>query len=174
MSRSEVTEQFNNPYLKAVGQVVTRFAKLEFTLGFVIDVLLDTDQGAGQIVTTKLPFRVKVDVFQALAWHRKPETKEDELLKDIIRNLGKLEDERNAVMHSVTAGVTLPDKRVSIKPTLNRKRGFDVSFTERTDADLKELAERMEQTDSDLIHYMQHFRGIVKGIVLITDNEESG
>ncbi len=139
--------------ITALGRVVVNFASLEFTLGTAIILLLNIDQKVGQILVSKLPFKGRIDVFDALVRYQKPNMASGAQHVDIITNLGQLEDRRNQIVHSAWAAAKQPTELTRVKVNVRRKRGLSFTFEPYDETKVLELAQEIKQATEKVLNY---------------------
>ena len=93
----------------AMGRIALGFSFLEDTARNMIVLLASLAPEAGSILTAGMSFRQKMDVLSSLTLHRfasdpPPDGDLEEQVKDIFVLCAKVEDLRNAYMHSSYAG----------------------------------------------------------------------
>ena len=93
-----------------------------YSLAFAIWLMIGSDQRLGQVITAELSFSQKVSLFSSLYRYRNNNrTTED--FKKLLGNLGKAEEDRNRVTHSIWAKGLKPQSVTRIKSTQEERQG---------------------------------------------------
>lgn len=131
--------------LRAIGRITVNFNLVESTLASAIWVLLAVDQFTGQRVTAGLSFRGRLDLFRSLSDLKLAGTTVHDGALDLVKQLDRLENRRNQVLHSVWASGAGPDDVTRIK--FNFKGGkFAISAPEDLSAsDLDAFADELAE-----------------------------
>jgi hypothetical protein len=131
--------------LEALGRLVTEFNTLELWLSIMIGVLLGVpDQETAQIVTGKLLFKPKLDMFQALLHHREP--KQIATTDRLIKRLEAIATTRNELVHGIWGITTTPGESHTVN---TRRKGMPL--TKRTIATLGAASADIQQLIRDLV-----------------------
>ena len=144
-------EASENTITTSLGEMVIRFSRLEFSLSYAIEMLLDTDGEAGMIATARLTYGGKVDVFNALALYRVPEVEGSPVHRQLIKRLGEAAEERNTTLHSLWAGSMDEPSLVRLKSQLRRTTGYQFSGVSVSAKELSVLSSRWAKLTEDLL-----------------------
>lgn len=152
--------------LMTLGKIVVEFARLEHDyLSWSIGYLLGVKEQPGWIITTKLSFKEKVDVLDALVRDRDLALAQDTEYEAFVRRLGQIEEQRNTLMHSSwhwivqgdIAGNVRLQRHILTKPTVKRKRGLHLSSQDITKAQLNKFVEELEAAQATLWDYLDRW-----------------
>lgn len=167
MFRPTAQPSLSDDFCAAIGRVVVNFSMLEAAVGQCVaglahgaaadDTWLPTDDGGddarivGEILTSGSSFRRNVDMFACLQQLRHPGWHESEF-KDLLRELGRLEDERNKVVHSFWSDAG--EGRAERHKVTSREKGHRVQREVVLLTDLRKLAEDIASACVLLLPYM--------------------
>jgi hypothetical protein len=134
--------------LEPIGELTVAFAMLEGAVKSGIRLLLFPDGDGGweyatcDIVTSPISFRRLVDLFQALVTHRCSDTDVDEC-NALCKELYRLEDRRNAIIHSHWAIDGTSRATVRLKTTAKGKKGLNYHEELMTRADIVNIVDEL-------------------------------
>jgi hypothetical protein len=144
--------------LARIGDITVSFALLESTIQALAGSQLQESQRIGQIITAELSFRNLRALATSLYRERHGEDADFETLREITKRAGRLEEERNQIVHSIWAAGKNPGTVTRIKTTAKERRGIHFDFQEVGADDLdivaneiKTLAEEAQRFWIDLI-----------------------
>lgn len=145
--------------LKPLGLVSANFALLEETLSFAIWLLLvgnsAKEQRTGQIVTTRMSFREKIILFEALYKHRLPEKDLDGFRK-IKRRLKRANEKRNSLLHSTW--LASGEKGSSMRSARHFKEGaIDFEFEKMSAKEIEKRAHSIAEVSHELQAFFLKF-----------------
>jgi hypothetical protein len=128
--------------LRAIGLVIVKFQRLEFTIRSFIGLLsnLANDQQVFNILTVKHSFKNLITTLMALARQKKFHRLED--LTNLINMADRAEDVRNQLIHSVwTSGAR-------VKSNIDRKNGLVSKWEYYGKDELLQIAEQIDKIDT--------------------------
>lgn len=128
--------------LRAIGLVIVKFQRLEFTIRSFISLLsnLANDQQVFNILTVKHSFKNLITTLMALARQKKFHRLED--LTNLINMADRAEDIRNQLIHSVwTSGAR-------VKSNIDRKNGLVSKWEYYGKDELLKIAEQIDKIDT--------------------------
>jgi hypothetical protein len=96
MYHHEVNEEF----LREIGHIAVSFSLLEEILRFLVIALVDEPQRIGVVLTSELSFKNLKSLAFALAKEKISDESKLKELKELIKEISALEEERNRIMHS--------------------------------------------------------------------------
>jgi hypothetical protein len=139
-------------FLEAVGAVTVEFARLEnFLESAISTVLLGNKletQAAGRIVTARLSFSRKIELYVSLVRLQFGDRNGE--LQKLNKTLFTVEAERNETIHSIWAAATEDRKLMRIKTSA---RGLLV-FKELSVDDLHRQAKSIKSASEDLLNFL--------------------
>ena len=135
--------------------ITISFSDLEWSLGFLYEVIIDPASKVGAIVATHLSLTRLLDIVGAtykFKWAVCPRAGE---LEDMIRRAQRAEIERNQFVHSSYDFSDGSPKELLMrrKTGLNRKHGLRTATTELTVADLDRFLEDLVSIVSDITEF---------------------
>ena len=139
----------NPPYLVELGRIVAHFALLENSVMAAVQGLLKCSTDECRIICCERSFRNLLDLVSSLA--KQSLTSQPEVLTSLlllIDKAQKLEDRRNAFVHSIYG--TSPKGAVRSKITAKRKRGLQISHEPITPVTIRSVAMEIAQLAADL------------------------
>ena len=140
--------------LQAIGLAVVNYSLLEEYLALGVSFLVTgtLPDDAAEIMVTALHFRAVLDTFGCLYRHRFPQDDFRDLTK-ICNELGKLNDERNHLVHSFWSSGKAADQLTRYRTAV--RRGGRKKWEENvSEADVLRLAERAEETADRLLDFV--------------------
>ena len=151
--RPMVEHSIPEPLLTRIGDITVSFATLELQMQLLIDVLLVNEIRVTQIVTAELPFRALLPLATSLYRERHGEDADFDELREVLKRVEKVEQDRNLVMHSTWA--IQDDGTIALaKTTARLKRGLHVRIEPMGAAELKEIAEDVRQVGDEIFMFM--------------------
>jgi hypothetical protein len=155
---------FHPDFVRLLGRLVIQFTSLEEVLRETIGELTGAVDEVGEILTTGLTFPMLVDKYACLCIHWLPEGADTSHIDDLRMRLIRLNERRNAIIHSVWAldvgtGVAVRDWRTA--------RGRDGLQWQSEDV----THEMLEPLIKDLIAAADHVWGAAEPSVEILDGQ---
>lgn len=83
-----------------LGLLLVQFQNLEQTIAFFAVELISQDQTLGNILISKMSFRIICEMFATLFNYRCKNTELNKELKGILKRINAIEDKRNSYVHS--------------------------------------------------------------------------
>ncbi len=155
MSKRKLKSAIPNESLTPLGKVVANFAVLESNLDSSIWFLLFWDstleQRTGQIVTSILSFKNKINLLSALYQHRFPAEKPFKDLEEIRKKLNKANEKRNDLVHS-----TWLAHSKKIKPKSSEKKGFKLNFEDMEASEIDKIADLIAGVSYEMQKFYFH------------------
>jgi len=100
------------------------FAMLELQIQILLGGLIREHQRVGQIIASQLSFaRLRATVV-GLYVDRHGEDDDFQVLKQLLKKAGQIEEERNRITHSIWGAGSSPDKITRMRVTCRESRGF--------------------------------------------------
>lgn len=131
--------------LALIGEVVVLFGALEERLGALVTSLLEVRGMAASLLLSRLSFSNKLDLASCLVADRY-EGKKRERARSWIKTAEKMNDQRNAVVHSLwIARPGVPDSTVRIEHRRSRTRGFTTARVRTTSAHLRAIIKSIRE-----------------------------
>ena len=137
--------------LEALGRLVTEFNALELWVSLETWALLGCDQEACQLVTAKLQFNAKVELFRDLFHHRVSDTKRVAAINKMVERLQKAGATRNELVHGMWSVSNAAGESLTVNM---RRKG--TPFTKRTistlaaaTADIQQLVRELVKMNAD-------------------------
>jgi hypothetical protein len=148
------TAVMTRAFLEAIGAVTVEFASLESHIQFAIwSLLVGTkleDQAFGQIVTADLSYRKRLEMLEALLKHKFPE-RDNADFRQLKPRLYKVEEERNAIVHSIWGSSPEPNNVTRIKTTA--KGELKTKFHQLSLDGIRAIATRIYSATEDLANF---------------------
>lgn len=159
MDKQELEEARNS--LLAWEEGMARFAEsivwfqhIEHTLSLCISVFSRTDEQIGEIITSRMSFKNRVDTLAALLSHYTDRSGMCDDVKELINRLRWAEEERNRLAHSMwELSEENPGQIVRTKRVIKRNRHHteeELYFP----TDFEELQKLFEGINTDLIYIL--------------------
>jgi hypothetical protein len=119
---------------QALGYLVLEFARFETSLGCAVGYLANPrDARVGQILVAQLSFKARLTAFSTLYPERLVKPVRDDELKSFVSTAHRVEERRNALIHSFYRSGPVGDSSATrIKTTLNGQKGLKVQFEKVT------------------------------------------
>jgi hypothetical protein len=140
MYQHEVKDEF----LREIGHIAVSFSLLEEILRFLVIALVDEPQRIGVIITSELSFKNLKSLAFALAKEKLSDGSELNRLRELIKEITALEEERNRIMHS---GWGTDDDNQEVitrsKDTAKEKHGLRFVFEDYTVQKLRQVGDSM-------------------------------
>jgi hypothetical protein len=114
--------------LAPIGEVNVCFALLESELQAVLTSLIREHQRVGQIISSYLSFSDLRAAVLSLYRDRYGEDEDYSKLKELVSRAGKIEEERNRIVHSIWAAGDSAQTIMRVKVTARQKRGYRADF----------------------------------------------
>lgn len=145
----------SNEHYQAIGKISVAFGQLESNVSFFIWQLIGAEQHVGQMVTAKMSFSRQVDLLSSLFRHRCDDSAKRDEFKRWIVQLSKLEEQRNAILHSLWDRQSKDAREATrFKITLNRKQGLSHSKEVIKPEQLEEIANDFQKTFSEFFTFI--------------------
>ena len=148
LSSSAVSEEF----LVEIGRITVHFALLEKILIDLTHRLLSLPENMARSITAELSFRGLQQLAYSLLKERLPSKIEE--FADILKRVGKCEEKRNAITHSLwgagTSGTDGKQLVIRTKYSAKQKKGLDFVRKEMTIDDLNDIAREISIVASDI------------------------
>ena len=110
--------------LTQIGEMTVSFAMLESNIQALLGSLIQEHQRIGQILAAQLSFKMLRATVSSLYRERHGEDNDFKTLKNLLRNAGKIEQERNKIIHSIWGAGKTVDTIKRLKITSREKHGF--------------------------------------------------
>lgn len=140
-----------------IGMIAIDFANLEDTLSEIIIKMLQIDQERGDIVTSELSFKQKVNLFSSLYNLLKDKYFfntfpgfEEEYFKELTKILNQCEYNRNQVIHSTFVQSYATEKILRKKTTAKQKQGLRRLEEETSIIELFNMADKINSVVFEL------------------------
>jgi len=137
--------------LARIGEVIVHFQRIEEAISQCIAAMVSRERRIGEIVTSELSFRAKVDVFRALFLHRSR-------LANLPSDIGRFhaaEQRRNVIVHSCwDANYHKPTTIKRQKVACKSKKGLHKVTEEIEPEELEEDIRDFEGVADDLLYFM--------------------
>jgi hypothetical protein len=140
-----IKSKYSPEVLNGIGLVVACFQRLEYTISYVITVLLNKlhEKDIIELFLNKVPFKDLVTIMVAIS--SRTEWKHKEKLIELSKLAKKSEEIRNKLIHSLW----FSDGRM--KKTLNEKHGkVDPQFEKYDRNDLLQIADTIDKIDTSI------------------------
>ena len=125
-----------------LGRVSANFNALEFEMGlFISDLVNIKDRQVGFMIACELRYTAKIAIVMALYEYKVADLERVEKLREHLKLISALEDERNKYMHS-SVHIFANGKTKSMKPSTKLKKGFDFTPTEIKPEELELFSEK--------------------------------
>jgi hypothetical protein len=92
--------QLGDDHLKAIGRVAVNFQHLEFSIEMWIVALIGSDDRIGMMIASQLPFRGICSLAESLYALKVTDVEKVNRFREIIKEAGQLEAQRNTLFHS--------------------------------------------------------------------------
>ncbi|MEP6890380.1 MAG: hypothetical protein ABI955_06760 [Nitrospirota bacterium] len=138
-----------------IGEVIVHFQRIEEAISQCIAAMVSRERPIGEIVTSELSFRAKVNVFGALFLHRSRLANLPSDVSELIGRLYTAEQRRNVIVHScwgaiITSLLLSSDKRLRAKA----KKGLHKVTEEIEPEELEEDIRDFDRVADDLLYFM--------------------
>lgn len=143
-------------HYKELGILIVQFQNLEQTIAFFTTELISTDQTLGNILISKMSFRNLCEVFTALFNYRCKNPELNKELKGIFARIKKIEDKRNAYVHSTWGfpASNLGDGALRIKKKIKKNElSFDLEVLKEDD--MKNIRIEIQNAMNDFLDFMK-------------------
>ena len=150
----------NDAHCLAIGRITVAFSELDSWLNSFIWALICPfeDQHIGQIITAEVSFSKKIDLLTALFKYRCKDTAKQKQLKDLLARVAKLEQERNAVQHSLWLHQSENMEEVTrLKITAKRRHGLHHTKEIVTAKPLEDIVKELQTATSELASFHVDF-----------------
>lgn len=131
--------------LEAIGDIVVSFALLEHSLQHLIGKLISQNQRIGKTITAELSFRNLRALAISLYLEKFGENQKYIELKKLMVAAGKLENERNKIIHSIWGAGKDKNHNTRIKTTAKERNGLNFQFEEMSTNKIQKLAEDIKE-----------------------------
>jgi hypothetical protein len=146
--------KLESEFFMAFGKYSYWFSVMEEEVKVFINRLLNSkDTSVGRHVTAGMPFKqLRISLMSLYRYHQK---EPDQIigLENVLKELKKINDERNDFIHSVWGTDALPDSAIRKKFTSNFGKGLIADITEYTPAAIDNATERLIETTKALMRY---------------------
>ena len=145
-------DRLTQDQLRGIGQVTVNFNYLEGIIGLLIYIFsgLETQKMA-QAFTSKLSFRYKLDLLEALVVERGPTPDQFRGINLLIRKADRYNSRRNELIHSTWMASDDPKKALRMKGKL--KHGYKVVVEEMDVYELERFARLLDRLSEDFIKF---------------------
>lgn len=119
----------SDDFLTEIGRITAHFALLERDLTDLIHLLLGLPENVARTITSELSFRGLQQLAASLAKERVPAKSEG--LKDVLKRVGKAEEKRNYISHSIwgAARTKAGEERKVVRSKFSAKLHKGLHFT---------------------------------------------
>jgi hypothetical protein len=145
-------------HLRALGRITAAFQLLEMRLGLWVSELIGKDQTVGFIITSQLSFKRLCAVLAALFRHKVKAEDAREKMTLLLRRAVRIEEKRNAFVHSTWSDPVQESKSIRCKIFLSKKATSSVQLEPLVHGEMDAVAESIGQ----LIRDVQTFSEEVK------------
>jgi|CXWL01.1.fsa_nt_gi F0F1-type ATP synthase delta subunit len=141
--------------LARIGEVIVHFQRIEEAISQCIAAMVSGERPIGEIVTSELSFRAKVDVFRALFLHRSRLANLPSDVSELIGRLFAAEQRRNVIVHSCwDANYHKPTTIKRQKVACKSKKGLHKVMEEIEPEELEEDIRDFDGVADDLLYFM--------------------
>ena len=142
----------------ALGRMLVRFASLERITRFTLCQLLDDlEENEVNALISELPFRKVRSVLLALVEQRFPKSAVEDQLRDVMKRIQRLEERRNALVHSSWVHSDLPQAMTREKLKVSEKGYFRVHEERFEDVEaLDQFVAEINRTAQEVVEIWIH------------------
>ena len=120
---ARLTTTIPDDYKKAIGEVVIQWARLEFTVEYLIWRVLRLDEEDGRAITSRLDMKPKTEMLVNLAERYFSPKEATAKLKDYVSHIAHLHKLRNRIIHGFWAIVD-EETAIATSPRLKAPSGY--------------------------------------------------
>ena len=137
-----------------IGDITVSFSLLESIIQLIVGSLISNNQKIGQIVTSKLSFRFLLPIVISLYLEKFGEDDRFTVFKDLIGRAGRINEQRNQIIHSLWMVGDDSDYVSRIKGIAKVKSGLIFQNQEMSAGDIKTLVDEMKELSQELQDFL--------------------
>jgi len=134
-----------------IGDMTVSFALLEFAIRGLFGSFIREHQRVGQILSAELSFSSLLGATSSLYRDRHGEDGDYAVLKSLLSRAAAVQEERNAITHSVWTAAKKPDAVTRVKTSSKIKTGYRVQSKEYDATVLKSFVEQIKTLDDEIM-----------------------
>ena len=138
----------------ALGKVNVYFAALESQIEFLTWSLINSEQMIGQIITSELSFKGKVNLLSSIFIYRVENEEHQDELDAILTKAIQVEERRNVVVHSQWLGGGPGPNHLRIKKTAKKGKGIKHQFVHVSTEEIEGIADDASLVAGDLQDFL--------------------
>lgn len=154
--RRIVSSSTSDDHLRAIGQITVNFSALEFALSFLVWAFLGIGQEKGEIITSRLSFRVLLQLASSLYRHRVSDPEGIAQFDELLARISEAGDRRNQMIHSLWMG-NLDGRTLRYKATIRQREGLKRQIQGMAVKDLDEIATLIAQVTREIGPFLEHY-----------------
>ena len=138
----------------ALGKITAYSASLDATIaGCIQDLISRESDVVLTILTTGLPFRLKLAMLSSIHKQKVVDEGKQAELKALLDRADEARKERNAATHAEWIGGRKKGTITSISARASRKQGFQFQFEVKSVKDLMALAKRIDKLADEIFYF---------------------
>ena len=138
-----------------IGKVVVAFQEVDFLINLMFASLLREQPDISMAVATSLSFSKKLNVLKAISQFKIRASDLQARLDEVIKKLGRAEDERNRIVHAAWIPSSVDDKVFFHKPRITQKHGVkNGGIRESFPSEIEETLQSIGDAKQELLEFL--------------------